>query len=280
MSLTFASLNSGSNGNCYYAGNASEGVLIDAGICCRQVEERLRRLNLSIHLVKGVLISHEHVDHIKGLEALALKYQLPVFITPSTLKYSRINLPAHLVKYFKIGDEVIIGALKVITFPKYHDAVDPCSFVIEYNHVRFGIFTDIGKPCSSLVDYFRTCHGALLEANYDEAMLEAGNYPLFLKKRISGGSGHLSNHQALNVFTTHKPTFMSHLFLAHLSHNNNCPVVVEKLFKANAQGVNITVASRFKESSVVSINRIEEPLVVDISRRKKMFSQQLQIVFE
>ncbi len=280
MSLFFSSLNSGSNGNCYYVGNSSEAVLIDAGICCRQVEERLQNLNLSIQLIKGIIISHEHTDHIKGLEALAIKYQLPVYITPSTLKFSRVRLPVHLVKYFKSGDEIMIGELMIITFSKYHDAVDPCSIVVECNKVRFGIFTDIGKPCDSLISFFKTCHGALLEANYDEAMLDAGHYPFFLKKRIHGGNGHLSNSQALDVFTTHRPAFMSHLFLAHLSQNNNCPHVVEKLFKTNAMGVNIIVASRYKESDVVSISLIKEPKPLDISRRKRLLSLQLQISFD
>ncbi len=268
MSLFFSSLNSGSNGNCYYVGNSSEAVLIDAGICCKQVEERLQRLNLSIQLIKGIIISHEHTDHIKGLEALAIKYQLPVYITPPTLKHSQARLPTHLVNYFKSGDEIMIGELKIITFSKCHDAVDPCSLVVESKQVRFGIFTDIGKPCDGLISHFKTCHGALLESNYDEVMLDAGHYPFFLKRRIRGGNGHLSNSQALDVFTTHRPAFMSHLFLAHLSQNNNCPDVVERLFKTNAKGVNIVVASRYKESDVVSICLKEEPLQLDISRRK------------
>ena len=117
-----------------------------------------------------------------------------------------------------------------------------------------GVFTDIGKPCENLIHHFKQCHAAFLESNYDVTMLENGRYPYFLKKRISGDKGHLSNKQALELFTMHRPSFMSHLLLSHLSKNNNCPKLVQHLFNEHAAGVKIIVTSRYEETEVYHIN--------------------------
>jgi phosphoribosyl 1,2-cyclic phosphodiesterase len=147
----------------------------------------------------------------------------------------------------------MIGGLSVTAFPKCHDASDPYSFIVSHNEVTIGVFTDLGIACGQLVRYFRQCHAAFLEANYDEDMLENGGYPYHLKKRIRGGSGHLSNTQALEVFTSHRPAFMSHLLLSHLSRNNNDPQLVQSLFDAHAGNTKIIVASRYRESEVYHI---------------------------
>lgn len=281
MSLFFASINSGSNGNCYYVGNNNSAILIDAGIHCKQVEERLQRLSLSIKSICAIVITHEHTDHIKGVEALAIKYDLPVYITTATLQNARLKIPEKLIKIFSCGDEILINELKISTFTKQHDAADPCSIVVEYSQVRFGIFTDIGEPCKNLIEHFKSCHAALLESNYDEVMLQSGTYPFFLKRRISGINGHLSNRQALDLFKNHKPVFMSHLFLAHLSQQNNCPKIVKELFSENANGVKIIVASRDRESEVFVISSSQQTAIpVNTTYRKKLLASQLQLVFE
>ncbi len=253
MSLFITSLNSGSNGNCYYVGNHTEAVLIDAGISCTEIEKRMKRLGLNIKNVKAVFVSHEHTDHTSGLPVLTKKYLLPVYITHATLNYSRLKLQKHLVQSFTAHQPVIIGDLSITGFPKFHDAADPYSFVVDCNKIKIGIFTDVGIACKSLIKYFQQCNAAFLEANYDETMLEEGRYPYFLKNRIRGGNGHLSNKQALELFTIHKPSFMSHLFLSHLSKNNNCPKLVEQLFNDHAEGVKMIVASRYEETAVYYI---------------------------
>jgi len=116
-----------------------------------------------------------------------------------------------------------------------------------------GVFTDIGVVCDRLIRYFSQCHAAFLEANYDDEMLDNGEYPYHLKRRIRSGKGHLSNKQALALFTTHRPSHMTHLLLSHLSHNNNNPQLVKELFTACADGINIIVASRFEETPVYHI---------------------------
>lgn len=277
MSLFITSLNSGSNGNCYYIGNQNEAVLIDAGISCREIETRMKRLGLSMQKVKAVFVSHEHSDHITGLNVLTKKYQLPIYITAQTLLQGRIKIEKHLVTSFKANEPIVIGNLAITAFQKFHDAADPYSFIICCDEIKVGVFTDIGLPCKNLITHFKQCHAAFLEANYDETMLEEGRYSYFLKNRIRGGNGHLSNNQALELFKTHKPSFMSHLFLSHLSKNNNCPDLVQQLFDQDAAGVKIIIASRYQETEVYHIHHAnKKPLT---TYRPRVASPQLSFSF-
>jgi phosphoribosyl 1,2-cyclic phosphodiesterase len=253
VSLFLASLNSGSNGNCYYVGNAREAVLIDAGLSCKETVRRMRKLGLSMERVKAVFITHEHIDHIKGAESIARQYRLPIYITAATFDHSRLRIDEAQVRAFKAYEPILIGGLSVIPFPKQHDAIDPHSFLVKGFGITVGVFTDIGAPCQHVVDNFRQCHAAFLEANYDEQMLEHGKYPAHLKKRISGDQGHLSNRQAVELFLAHGPAFMSHLFLSHLSQENNKPELAEKVFARHAGKTSITVASRHEASQLFEI---------------------------
>ena len=256
MSLFIASLNSGSNGNCYYIGNEAEAVLIDAGISCRETETRMQRLGLSLQTVKAIFISHEHSDHIQGLAVLAKKHQLPVYITEATARgCSAFAQDKYCIAAFVPFQTVAIGSLHITAFPKWHDAAEPHSFLVKNDDVTIGVFTDIGMPCTHVIHHFKQCNAAFLEANYDDAMLEQGRYPQHLKKRISGKYGHLSNQQALNLFISHKPPFMSHLLLSHLSKENNHPQLVENLFSAHAGNTKIIVASRFKETELFEVKK-------------------------
>jgi phosphoribosyl 1,2-cyclic phosphodiesterase len=279
MSLFITSLNSGSNGNCYYIGNDKEAILVDAGISCREIESRMKRLGLQMQKLKAVFVSHEHHDHIKGIHTLVKKHQLPVYITEATKRHGRLNLPGNLVRSFGAHEPVAIGDLTIIAFPKLHDAKDPYSFVVSCNDVTVGVFTDIGSPCQHVIKYFQQCHAVFLEANYDEIMLDQGNYPYVLKARIRGGKGHLSNKQALDLFLNYRPAFMTHLFLSHLSKNNNCPKLVEKLFNDYAGGVKTLIASRYHETSVFHIQQPEKIILhkaifpqVSVSYKQLAFS--------
>lgn len=259
MSLYISSLNSGSNGNCYYVGNNNNAILVDAGISCREVEKRMKRLELDIHKVKAIFVSHEHTDHTRGICGLVKKYRLPIYISDITISNCDFAIEKDLVKNFKAFERITIGELNILAFPKMHDAVDPFSFIVTYNNVKVGVFTDIGTACKNLVHHFSECHAAFLEANYDCKMLEEGNYPYYLKKRITGGFGHLSNHQALELFTMYKSPFLTHLILSHLSKNNNCPKLVDELFSGQAGAIKVIVASRFNETPVYCISNINNP---------------------
>lgn len=276
MCLLVASLNSGSNGNCYYVAGNNEAVLVDAGISCKEIEKRMLRLGLSITKIKAIFITHEHSDHIYGLTSFLKKYPVPVYITQKTLLQG-IDVAAHLVHAFNAHDAVAIGELLITAFPKQHDAADAHSFIITCKQVTVGVFTDIGIVCNNLIHYFKQCHAAFLEANYDADMLYKGRYPFVLKKRISGGKGHLSNTDALELFCKHKPSFMTHLFLSHLSHNNNSPEIVEALFKQHADNVEIIIASRFKETAIHTIkaSKKQDPKL----HLKPAKAKQLQFAF-
>ncbi|QNF35315.1 MBL fold metallo-hydrolase [Adhaeribacter swui] len=263
MALSFTSLNSGSNANCYYVGNEQDAVLVDAGLSCRETEKRLQRLNLSIKKVRAIFISHEHSDHIRGLAMLARKHKIPVFITPATLVNSRFTTE-RIITVPLIGHKpVTIGELQITAFPKFHDASDPHSFLISSQGINVGVFTDIGHACEQVIYYFKQCHAAFLEANYDDDLLDKGPYPYYLKNRIRSGKGHLSNKQALDLFITHKSSYLSHVLLSHLSKQNNCPQLVHDLFTDNAAGTNVIIASRYEETPVytISAESIAEPIL-------------------
>src|SRR5690606_7739583 len=149
----------------------------------------------------------------KGLSVLANKYQLPVFLTNGTRRGCKLAIPDRLLHPLTDMQTVSLGGLAVTSFRKYHDAADPHSFLIEGEGCAIGVFTDIGRVCDRIIDFFGRCDAVFLEANYDLDMLMQGRYPFFLKNRIRGGYGHLSNAEALELFLTHRPSKLSHLFL-------------------------------------------------------------------
>ncbi len=255
MSIEFASLNSGSNGNCYYVGNQEEAVLIDAGLSCKEIEKRMKQVNISMKKVKAVFISHEHIDHVKGIEVLSKKYDLPVYISAKTKTNCRTPIPSNLIKGFFTNEIYTIGQLQITSFSKSHDAVDPCSFVVSSSNYHVGVFTDIGHVCEKVKTHFSKCHAVFLEANYDEQMLENGSYPYHLKKRITSDEGHLSNNQAMELFLNHRSPQLSHLLLSHLSKENNCPDLVSNFFKKNTTNTEIIVASRYEPSKLYRIGQ-------------------------
>jgi phosphoribosyl 1,2-cyclic phosphodiesterase len=254
VSLSIASLNSGSNGNCYYIGNEDEAVLIDAGISCRETERRMKRLGLSMKMVKAIFITHEHTDHINGLHKLAKKHTIPFYITLNTQRNHSLAWSVGAAVHFNAYEPISIGGLTVIPLPKFHDANDPHSFIVSHNNLNVGVFTDTGRVCENLINNFQLCHAAFLESNYDEDMLQNGGYPLNLKNRIRGGEGHLSNKEAFQLFLDYRPPFMSHLILSHLSKNNNKPEIVEALFNSASGNTQIIIASRKVESSLYPVD--------------------------
>jgi len=155
MALFITSLNSGSNGNCYYIGNETEAVLIDAGISCRETEKRMKRLGLSMSKVKAIFVSHEHADHINGIRVLSKKHQLPVYITTATLRSSGFIVEKSLLRYFTSDQPVIIDGLIVTAFSKFHDASDPHSFMVSFEGVNAGVLTDIGNCRKEVITYFK-----------------------------------------------------------------------------------------------------------------------------
>ncbi|HEV7780743.1 MAG TPA: MBL fold metallo-hydrolase [Chitinophagaceae bacterium] len=277
MSLFITSLNSGSNANCYYIGTRHEAVLIDAGLSCRETEKRMRQLELSMEKVRAIFVSHEHSDHITGLAGLSKKFRLPVYITGGTLSECTVPVQEELVCSFQKNKAVRIGGLSVMPFKKSHDAADPHSFMVSGNGVNIGIITDIGYACKQVIKYFSQCQAVFLESNYCDDMLSNGNYPYYLKNRISSDEGHLSNAQALELFTHYRSPDLQLLILSHLSKNNNKPELVESIFSKLASTTRIVVASRYEATPVFCIENKNGVIPNVIKQRKMAHEKQLSL---
>lgn len=277
MSLYIASLNSGSNANCYYVGNNTEAVLIDAGLSCRETERRMNQLGLSMEKVRAIFVSHEHSDHISGVPGLSKKFRLPVYITPTTLQHSHIPLEPALVFSFVHNKAVRVGSLSILPFRKHHDGTDPHSFTVSYNGVHIGVITDIGFACKQVIKQFSRCQAVFLESNYCDNMLQNGNYPYHLKKRISSDEGHLSNTQALELFLHYRSAELRLLILSHLSKNNNKPELVKDIFTPHAGSTEIIVASRYEASPVYFVEGNGLATIPKARSRKVMDERQLSL---
>jgi len=225
--------------------------------------------------VKAIFVSHEHADHINGIRVLAKKHQLPVYITAATLRSAGFIIEKSLIRNFNADTPVVIGGLSVVAFSKLHDASDPHSFMVSSNGINVGVFTDIGNCCNKVISHFKQCHAAFLESNYCEDMLMNGNYPYILKKRISSDNGHLSNAQALELFTKYRGNQLSYLILSHLSKNNNKPELVDWLFRKQAGATQIVVASRFEETAVFCIEQADSK--TPPIRKENLLPAQLQL---
>lgn len=277
MAVYFSSLNSGSNANCYYVSNGDAAILVDAGLSCRETEKRMNRLGLKMEQVKAVFISHEHSDHINGLEVLSRKHKLPVYISQKTLANSSLSIDQSLIRYFKKDETVVIDQLQVKCFSKSHDAADPFSFMISSQNINVAVITDIGYACKQVLHYFQQSHAVFLESNYCETMLTNGDYPYHLKRRISSDEGHLSNKQALELFLNYRTPQLSHLILSHLSKNNNTPQTVEGLFQSHAGNTKVIVASRYEESELFCIDGMAAVVQRSVLKQKKKLPNENQL---
>lgn len=248
--LEICAIASGSNGNCYYIGNENSAILIDAGISAKQILKRMQGKDLSPEKVKAVFISHEHGDHMRGARVLSKRLNIPVYLTAKTFNKSYKNLRPDYPRFFTPNDTIAIDDFLVHSFPKNHDAADPCSFRVEYKHKSVGVLTDIGAACNTLKHHLSLCHALFLEANYDESMLWEGKYPHFLKERVAGDYGHLSNDQCFDLLENHSHQHLQCVFLSHISKENNTP---EKAFNRMGQlsrDIPIKIAPRYEASEI------------------------------
>ncbi len=268
MSLYIASLNSGSNGNAYYIGNNKEAILVDAGLSAKETEKRMKSLGLRMDAIKAIFISHEHGDHIKGVEGLLAKYNYPLYITPKTLQKSRLRIADGSWMSFQAHIPTVIGDLNIVAFPKNHDAIDPNSFIVYNNSLTVGVFTDIGSPCEYVKNYLAKCNAVFMEANYDTEMLDKGRYTAHLKQRIKGGEGHLSNHQAAELIRLYKSEKLSHVLLSHLSQDNNHPDVALLAFKELSQQLHVSVASRMQATGIYELTPYKNSAKSRVIRHK------------
>jgi len=232
--MKFSLLASGSKGNACYIETDNSRLLIDAGLSCIQIEKRLDWLGLRASDLDAILISHEHVDHIRGAGPLSRRYNLPVYINQKTYNNAKKTLgDVSRIVFIQTGKHIYINNICVETFVKCHDAADPLGFIVCYNGIKIGIATDLGRSTMLLEDRLKGCNALIIEFNHDQDMLYEGPYPLDLKKRINGMSGHLSNHQAGNLLRNVSDEKTRYVVLAHLSEINNDP------YKAHFEAVKV-----------------------------------------
>jgi len=222
--MRFSVLASGSGGNACYIETDQTRLLIDVGLSCSECVKRLSSLGVNPGSVEGLLITHEHVDHIRGAGALARHLRIPVYINHATLRRGmrRLgNLSQPVI--IQTGQPLMVKDLLLETFTKCHDAADPMGVVITWQGVRLGVITDLGRSTPVVEARLKGCHGLVMEFNHDERMLEEGPYPLELKRRIRGPDGHLSNDQAKDLLMALSHKDLSLVVPAHLSETNNLP---------------------------------------------------------
>jgi len=228
MKLNFCSLSSGSSGNCYYLGNEFNGILIDAGIPAGTIRKFLKDKGISMQAIMGVLVTHMHTDHIRGLEVLTRKNNLPVFTTQKIWKsiVSRQNLISGItVHETGLQKRFHLAGFDIEAFPVSHDAPETVGFHICAGDLKVTIATDLGHICQTAAPYIKAANLLVLESNYDEKMLMNGSYPHFLKARILSDHGHLGNHQTSAFLADIVGENLQHICLAHLSNENNTPEI-------------------------------------------------------
>ena len=237
--LNFYSLSSGSSGNCYYVGNESNGILIDAGISATSVRKFLAKKGISIQTIMGVLVTHNHSDHIKGLEVLTRRNNLPAFTTDKVWKsilspYNKVC--RECIREIPLLKKFHLAGFEIEAFPVSHDAPETIGFHICADGRKITIATDLGNICEVAAPYIRAANLLVIESNYDEQMLSMSKYPAFLKKRIMSDQGHLGNHQTSAFLADNISNNLNHICLAHLSKNNNTPeIALETLKQAFAE---------------------------------------------
>jgi len=252
------SLQSGSSGNCIYVETEGTRLLFDAGINGLQTEERLAAQGRKIHDIDAVIISHDHSDHIRHAGVLHRKYGLPIFVTPATLAAASSRCALGKIKdvrYFRSNDKLRIGDVHVYAIPTPHDGVDGSAFVIEAGKKRLGILTDLGHVFKDLVHIVSSLDAVFLESNYDPEMLAHGPYPAYLKQRIKGPRGHISNIEAAEVLLhASRSNRLQWACLAHLSEQNNHPDVALKTHrKIMSEKLTLYVADRYRATEILRV---------------------------
>lgn len=248
--IEICALASGSNGNCYYIGNEHDAVLVDAGISTKKILLRMEEAGLQASKVRGIFISHEHSDHVHGVRVLSKRLGVPAWFTQGTFDSLKFGEQPELIKIFAPDKSIIVGSITIHPFLKNHDAAEPCSFRIEHDGWQVGVFTDIGEACQRVIHHLRKCHALFIETNYDEKMLWDGSYPYHLKSRVASAVGHLSNVQAFELIRDHAGPELVHIFLSHLSGENNRPEIAEESFKTLSDRFSVHLTSRHTVSSL------------------------------
>lgn len=265
--LIFRCLASGSSGNCYYLGTLEKGILIDAGISARNIHRFLREMGLDFPQIYGVLVTHDHADHIRAVGTLGEKIHLPIYATELIHQGIDRNYGVSVKlrtsrKYFKVGEPFELCGMTINTFPVSHDSTQCVGYVIDVAGTRFMIATDCGEPSQELLDALKTSNHIVIEANHDEQMLLNGPYPTYLKERILSPRGHQSNVVCGELLAESYHVGMRHIWLCHLSEENNDPklahrTITEYLESVGAELITALPADRHIPQGKTFLNALD-----------------------
>ena len=258
----FCNLYSGSSGNCSFVSTDNINILIDCGKRQKKILTALESIGTNINQINAIVVTHEHSDHVKTLGAISKKYNIPVYANEKTFN----NMPeqTELIKeenrkIFNTDDHFEIGDLQIHPFHIPHDAAEPCGYNIYNENNKISIATDIGHMDNSILKKLEESKFLLLESNYEPEILKYAKYPYYLKRRISGPNGHLSNQEASDTIIKLLSTGVNNIMLGHLSKETNFPELAYKTVmdeiinnKIN-NNLTLNVASRIKPSDVINI---------------------------
>lgn len=265
--MRLCSIASGSSGNCIYVGSDATHLLVDAGISGKKTESGLNSLGVSAKELDGILITHEHADHISGLGVLARKYEIPIYATAGTIAAIQSctglgEIDRELFRQVRADQKLVIKDLTVNPMRISHDAAEPVAYRIAYGSKKVGICTDLGIYNDYTVECLRGMDALLIEANHDVNMLQVGPYPYYLKQRILGDRGHLSNESSGRLLSRIIHDKLQAIVLGHLSKENNLPELAYEAVRMeitmgdnpyNANDFDLQVAKRSEVSPVINI---------------------------
>lgn len=249
-------LASGSKGNSIHVSDGETSVLIDAGLSGKEIVRRMNSRGLDPEKLDGILVSHEHSDHIRGVGVLSRRFRLPVHINGATGKSASSRLGRlHDSVRFDNGTGFMINKLVIHPFSTSHDASDSSGFTIKRNGTKIGVATDLGIATAMVKHHLKDCNLLIVEANHDPGMLISGPYPWHLKQRIKGRTGHLSNRDSKELLKELMNGRLSHIVLAHLSETNNTPdkALGEVGLAMNRNGVKLTAALQDKCGEIINV---------------------------
>ncbi len=232
----FCPLASGSKGNCLYLGTEKTKLLIDAGISGRAIKERLSEIDVAIEDIDAILISHEHTDHIRGVDLLAKKYNIPVLTNAETAKALHSLLKTEpKFKIFSTGETFEFGGLEIHPFSVQHDTLDPVAFTIQIGDFKVGICTDLGFVTTLVKAHLRECDILYIESNHEPSMVHASPRPMVYKQRVLGRQGHISNEMCAKLISEIYHEDLQRVYLAHLSGECNNPDLALKRVQDEVQ---------------------------------------------
>ncbi len=247
--LKFISFGSGSSGNCYYIFTEKYGLLIDAGIGIRKMKKYFGDFGLSFNNIDCILVTHDHADHVKAVGFVSNTYNLPVYATEKVHEGIKRNycvrkkIDNNNIKYINLGENILLGDFTVSTFHVPHDSLDNVGFKIKYGEQTFCLMTDIGHVTEEMAHIISEANYLVIESNYDEEMLWSGAYPEYLKKRVSGGMGHLSNKKCVQAIIENATNRLQEIWLCHLSQENNHPELARKTIELDLRETGIDYLS-------------------------------------